>query len=285
MAVHKGKTMRNYWSCSKLADWIRGTSKPDAMELGAWSDWEQYAQATHPVRYWLVEHALDTVQRIIYWPADQVNSVRYWLNNRFVARTHALTSSSLKPGAYHELDTRILHCVFDELVNFVEVEKAWMQVCFGDKATRKKYALPFWRQQWWTRWFMTWRNRRAGLDHLAWEMSLTNKEYVDPEDPNYGELTSQAVNAKEVYALYFWWTVTRPARPDPYAASGWTAYCEASREANGGKLFPTGKQDSPELQAQSKKTHDKLTKLEASYEAEDEAMLINLIKVRRSLWT
>ena len=277
--------MREYWSCSKVADRIRGTIKPDALELGKWNDWEEYAQATHPIRYWIVEEAFDAVQNFINWPATQINGVRYWLNNRFVARTHALTSSSLKPGQYHELDTRILHCVFDELVNFVEVEKAWMQVCFSDEDVRKKYSLPFWRKQWWTRWFMTWRCPQAGIDHLLWEISLTNNEYLEETDPEYGKPTYQALRAQEVLDLYRWWTVVRPARPDPYEASGWTAYCEASRAATGGKLHFSSGKDSPELKKLCKATHAKLDKIDAAYEKEDDEKLIQLIKIRKSLWT
>ena len=278
--------MKEYWSCSKIADKIRGTIKPAALELDKWNDWEEYARATHPVRYWLVEEVMDAAQEFINWPATQINGVRYWLNNRFVARTHTLTSSSLKPGQYHELDTRILHCVFDELVNFVEVEKAWMQVCWGEEATRAKYALPFWRKQWWTRWFMTWRNPRAGIDHLLWEIKLVwTEDQVGSDSKLLGQPTEQAVRAQMIMDLYTWWTQIRPARPDPYEASGWTAYCEASRKANGGKLGWSGSNDSVELKKMSKAAHKKMDKMDKDYEAEDEAMLIKLIKIRKSLWT
>ena len=277
--------MREYWSCGKFADWIRGTAKPNWLELKAWNDWEEYARAAHPVRYWIVEEGLDAVQDFLNWPATQINSVRYWLNNRFVARTHALTSSSLRPGQYHELDTRILHCCFDELVNFVEVEKAWMQVCWGDEATRKKYDLPFWRKQWWTRWFREWRCPQAGLDHLAWEIALTDEEFLDDDKKHEAKPTSQAERAQEILDLYTWWTQGRPARPDPYEASGWTAYCEASREATGGKLTFDGRNDSAELKQMSKNAHKRLDQMEEDYDAEDTERLIQLIRIRKSLWT
>jgi len=268
-----------------LADWIRGTAKPGFLELGAWDSWEQTARLAHPVRYWLAETALDAVEDIVRWPAEQINSVRYWLNNRFVSRTHALTSR-LKPGAWHEFDERILHCLFDELVNFVEVEKAWMQVCWGDAATREKYALPFWRRQWWTRWFREWRCPQAGLDHLAWEISLVwTEDQVGADSKLLGQPTDQAGRAQEILDLYTWWTKTRPARPDPYEASGWTEYCEASRAATGGKLSFSGRGDSAELKRMSKDAHKQLDRMEADYEAEDTERLIQLIRIRKSLWT
>jgi hypothetical protein len=80
--------------------------------------------------------------------------------------------------------------------------------------------------------------------------------------------------------------VTYRNRPDPYDASGWTAYCEASRESNGGSLWRSlGADKTPELKAMSDTAHEKLREIEAAYEAEDEAMMIRLIKARDSLWT
>jgi hypothetical protein len=107
---------------------------------------------------------------------------------------------------------------------------------------------------------------------------------AEPGEKGYGEPTYQAKAAKEIIELYTWWTVTYRNRPDPYEASGWTAYCEAARLANGGKLsFSSDK--TPELAEMSKTAMDKLHQMEADYEAEDEAMMIRLIKIRQSLWT
>jgi hypothetical protein len=115
-------------------------------------------------------------------------------------------------------------------------------------------------------------------------MTLTNTDWCEPDHPEYGKPTGQALRAKELKELYVWWTVTYRARPDPYDASGWTAACEAQREANGGKLsFSTPKD--PVLKKASDKAHKLLQKIEEGYEAEDEAMMIRLIKARDSLWT
>jgi hypothetical protein len=60
------------------------------------------------------------------------------------------------------------------------------------------------------------------------------------------------------------------------------AACERARELNGGKLsFSTP----PGLKKEHDRAHKLLTKMEATYEAEDEAMMIRLIKVRNGLWT
>ena len=78
---------------------------------------------------------------------------------------------------------------------------------------------------------------------------------------------------------------SRPARPYPYEVSGWTAYCEKSREANGGKLSCSSKTDSAELKQLLKSAHKKLDQIEAEHEAEDTEMLIKLIRIRKGLWT
>jgi hypothetical protein len=115
-------------------------------------------------------------------------------------------------------------------------------------------------------------------------MSLTNSEWCEPDNPEYGKPTLQAVRAKEIKELYLWWTETYRNRPDPYDASGWTAYCELSRLANGGKLY-FGADKTPELKKASNLAHKELQKIEKAYEKEDEAMMIRLIKARDSLWT
>jgi len=166
-------------------------------------------------------------------------------------------------------------------VDFVEIEQAWSHIAWDDQA-RVKYRAPFWASGWF-RW-RVWRCPEAGLDHLNWAMTLTNSDWCEPDHPDYNKPTGQAIRAKEIKELYMWWTTVYPNRPDPYEASGWSAYCEAQREANGGRLSFSGEKD-PVLKKQSDKAHKLLQRLEADYEKEDEAMMIRLIKIRNSLWT
>jgi hypothetical protein len=117
-------------------------------------------------------------------------------------------------------------------------------------------------------------------------MSLTNSDWCEPDNPEYGKPTLQAVRAKEIKELYLWWTTVYPTRPDPHDASGWTAYCELSRLANGGGFMDILKADkSPELKKASNLAHKELQRIEKAYAKEDEAMMIRLIKARDSLWT
>lgn len=267
-----------YWSCSNLANIIRGTKKPYALEWGAWDDWHTEAKLAHPFRYWVAEELFGDVQDIIGYIPDKINSFRCYLNNRFITKTHALTSN-LDRGKYHEYDTRILYCLFDELVNFVEVEKAHMKVCWNPDE-QAKYAAPTW--PWWTRWLTEWRCDEAGIAHLDWEAALTNDEWLDKDDPDYGKLTTQAISAIELKELYTWWKTIRPNRPDPYDLSGWTALYE-EREGENCRYMWNDKTD--EEKEKSRICLDKLHEIEIQYDNEDEEMMIRLIKIRKSMWT
>ena len=245
-----------YWSNSKIADWVRGIPKGGAKTGPDWHKWEKEAKATHPIRYWIVEEGFDKVQTFIRLPVDTLYNAKYYINNRFVTRTHSLTAHSrdIRPGDWCDVGNRFLPCLFNELVDFVEIEQAWFHIAWDDEA-KAKYDAPFWARGWF-RW-RTWRCPQAGLDHLDWAIALDEEE---------GAPTRQSIAAKEIKELYLWWTQTYRNRPDPMEASGWSAYCAKRREKEGG-IF--GSEDETEEEQQ----------------AEDEAMMIRLIKIRQALWT
>jgi len=271
----------HYWTIGPFADWLRGTPKLKCGTSEEWNDWEDRAKAAHPVRWWIAEEGLDFLQRIVYYIPDKLNDIRYYINNRWVSHSHRLTAHprDIKPGNWCDVGNRFLPCLFNELVDFVEIEQAWHHCIWSDEA-KTKFNVPWYRKGW-LRW-RTWRCPEAGLEYLRWAETLTNKEFIqegEKEEPTY-----QAKAAKEIIELYTWWTVTYRNRPDPYEASGWTAVCEESRLANGGRLN-FGTEKDPVLKKKSDKAHKLLQKIEAEYAKEEEAMMIRLIKIRESLWT
>ena len=273
---------RNYWTCSKFADWLRGTAKGGAKTGLEWRQWKKASKEKHPIRYWIAEEGLDQLQDFIFWPIDKLYAIKYWIVNRYVSKTHALTSN-LKKGQYHEIDTRMIHCLFDELVNFVEIEQAWSHIVWDDKA-HKMFEVPWYAKGWFrTR---TWRDPEAGISYLTWASKLTFKEDYgfEPSDPNYGKPTPQAETATETLVLYYWWKDIRPARPDPHDASGWTELCNRRRSNVDADMWWIEDQTDDE-KAETRSSLDICNKLEAEYDKEDEDMLIRLIKIRRGLWT
>lgn len=270
----------NYWTCSKFADRLRGTTSPTSATGKEWNEWTRNAKLAHPFRYWLAESALGKLQEIIESPASAVHSVKYWLANRYTAKTHALTSN-LKKGQWHEFDTRLLYCTFDSLVNFIEIEQAAHYLIWMPKEERAQYNAPFHAFGFWRSY--TWRSPAAGIACLTWQANLTNTDWVPEDDPDYGQPTQQAVAAKEILELYTWWKNIYPNRPDPHDVSGWSAICDKKHDQNADDFFfDDGDEEYREL---SNKALILTGQIEEQYEAEDTEMLIRLIRVRKSLWT
>ena len=101
-----------YWSCSKFADWLRGTKKLSAGTSEEWDDWTTAAQIKHNFRYWLAEEALGHIQDFVTAPARGIHSVKYYINNRWVSRTHGLTAHprDIAPGQWRDVGNRFLPC-------------------------------------------------------------------------------------------------------------------------------------------------------------------------------
>jgi hypothetical protein len=274
--------MRNYWTCSKFADWLRGTPKIKCGTGKQWHEWEKAAKASHPIRWWIAEEGLDHIQDVWCWIPERINDVRYYINNRWVTRTHALTAHArdIPRGQWRDVGNRFLPCLFNELVDFVEIEQAWHHCIWSDEA-KKEFEVPWYRKGW-LRW-RTWRCPEAGIAYLEWAKTLTTEEFLDDGEKHKAEPTHQAKAAMEMLELYHWWKNVYPNRPDPYDVSGWTAYCEL-RRANGYHLLDM-EDKSPEEAKMSKDSLDALHSLEAKYTQEDEDMMIRLIKIRESLWT
>lgn len=246
----------NYWSCSKVADKIRGFKKPKALSLEGWEDWNNNLKKESPIRYWASEELLDVLQDIVYFPSDIYRFIKNYIRNRYIDKTHVL-STGLTPGKYYEFDHRVLYGLFNELVNYVEVELAHTSLW----DTSKKYK------------FVKGRCVEAGLDSLYWAKNLKYGENdgVDENDELYGKPTEQAKVAEKTLELYNWWKFGRPNRKCPMDVSGWGKICSMPKE---------------QVNAEEKKDALlKLREIETFQEDEDTEKLIELIKIRKSLWT
>lgn len=240
-----------YWSCSKLADRIRGTRKPFALGWDEWDHWNAEAKQAHPFRYWVADVALNWLQDAIFWPRTKYRAIDAYFHNRFIDRSH-LIETGLEPGYYHEFEDKILHGLFHELVEFVEIEVSLQERAWND-GPRKPRRLAEW-----------------GIKHLEWEMALVYGE--DPgtpkDDENYGKPTHQAIAALETMRLYKWWKETRPNRPDPH---------DIFTDEDHDKMF------SHDGTLDHKFKH--LIDVEAQYDREDSDYLVRLILHRKCLWT
>lgn len=252
--------MSSYWSCSKFADWLRGKAKPRSATSEEWDAWEKQAKEKR-IRYWLAEEGLDYLQQFLFSPATLYRFIRRYIRNRWVNKSHALTSK-LKKGEWHDLDSRILHSLFNEFVDFIETEQAWSYAQTDKKLYKCQWHDLFFR-------FKSWRNIDAGMAYLDWASKLTYDNHNHLKDKNLSnQLTPQAKAAKESLVLYNWWKHERPNRLDLYKMEG--------EDIDSGCLLKTfSEYDS------AKKRMD----IEQERNEEDTEMLIRLIKIRQNLWT
>ena len=229
---------------------------PQSATWDEWQEWKDQARK-HKVRWFLADTFPFWWRRTFIWPIEKIKS---WLRYRTFDRYHII-KTTLKPD-YHDMDTRLLYAMFDMLVDFVEVEKAWMNVI-----CKKRKPWYGWRRTPW------WRSRSEGLAYLEWEIGLG-----EPNLPKEERNEQQAKDAQEIKYLYTWWKDVRPNRPDPDQVSGWDKVCDKWD-------ILSEKDNSEEKKSEVDAARKKLNALEKEYEDEDTAMMKRLIDVRKALWT
>lgn len=240
----------HYWSCSRFADWVRGTPKPPGGTAEEWDAWDQQAKAAHPIRFWLTEEGLNKIQDTLNFPADVWRTVRTYLLNRFVYEYHLLRADRefIRPGDYRDFGDRILPCLFSSFARWVE--------------------------------------RDIGLEHFEWEKDLvTDDSYgVDETHPEWGKLTRQALKAREVILLHWWWRSVRPNRVPADAKSMEFYLLMTEKYDKEGRLWGLTRHFTPEELTTFRELHAEEDRIEQEYYDEDTAMLNRLIALRRELW-
>lgn len=260
-----------------MTDAVVLRDKPYAATAREWREWERSTRDSQPLAYWLNEVALEWGRKMFEKSKYPYDAVRTFFRYRVFDRYH-LIDTGLEPG-YHDADARILHGLFNLLVDFVEVEKAWMHVVF-DKDERNKRKHPWWSIGW-TR-FRSHRDPAAGIDHLRWESMLDS-----PDRHESDRSPTQAETAREILVLYYWWKNIRPTRVDPMIASGWSAYCDERRERSKGDTwdFLDMEDENPEEKEKTRIMLEENRRIEAEYDREDDEMLMRLLKIRKAMWT
>jgi hypothetical protein len=170
-----------YWSNSNFANKLRGVNKPPYLSIDEWKKWQKTIKLINPLGNYLASK-LNTLQDIIYSPIDLYKSIKGYFYNRFIIKTHVLTST-LKKGEWYDLDQRILYSVFNELKNFVEIECATNYFSL-DTLEHLSYN----------------GNSNKGISSLLYTAKLTYEE-----GEKKGLPLPQAIEAIEVLELYSWW--------------------------------------------------------------------------------
>lgn len=181
------------WSNTKWANLIKrkfGIPTPVALSMKGWDEYtEKYGN--HIVMK--LFDVLDEIQSVVFYPTHLYNKFASYVRNRFVHKTHYL-KTNLDVGRYHEFEDRILHGMFNEFVNFIQMEKGYVP---------RKHL------------FDRGGSGERAMEYLNWEIN-------ECENPK------QAEQARWELDAYNWWVYKRPYRPDPYEESGLTRYYEAN---------------------------------------------------------
>ncbi|MGZ8924341.1 MAG: hypothetical protein ACXW2E_00525 [Nitrososphaeraceae archaeon] len=185
-----------YWSSSKLAEWIKRKvgieSSDDGLTFDGWKEWENNYKSNHPIAYYITEKLLNNIQDIVHFPFDVYKETRRYIRNRFILQTH-LIDTKLEKGNWYITYNRILYGMFESLVDYVEIDQAFMYLKFE---LCKPY--PNWRKV---------PSRELGMARLKWESSLLIDDVY---------FSRQAMVAREVIELYTWWKDIRPNRVNKF---------------------------------------------------------------------
>jgi hypothetical protein len=264
--------MKEYWSCTKFADYIRGIEKPNSADFKGWDDWDKEGKQKNPIRFWFVETFLDKVQDIIMSPIDLYYSIKYYIDNRWVTKTHCLIAhpNDIKPGSWRDEGDRFLPCLFNSLVDYVEVSVAQNYILWSDKDVKEQYAAPFYSSGPFR--LRSWRCLEAGLDYLNRAKMITYTDKCGSE-----RFTTQAINAAEILELYNWWKDVYPTRIDPIDASGLSEFYDEHPS-----VFSENFSEKEKIRLRT--LLNKCNEIEDMYKSEDTEMMVRLIKVRDSMW-
>lgn len=249
----------------KIKNWFN-YNPPGSLSSKGWRLFNNEFKTRAPVRYWLTHEFREFVIQPIKIKYKKISE---WVRYRTFDRYHIL-KTGLPPG-YNDVDTKMLYTNFTMLKDFVECEQAWQKYCWSDDGYK---SAP-----WYTKLPLYWkifefRSPKLGIEHFEWASTLD-----DPNLPLHKRAVGQAEDAREILALYYWWTRDRPARVEiehgSYSDQGFGIL---------GALDSDFDQNAADYIEYKKSITEAIDQEQAWYE-EDTAMLVRLMKIRRGLWT
>lgn len=195
----------SYWSSSSLSKYLKkraGIETPFALSLDDWRKWRENFKNTAPVTYFITESLLNRLQRYVCIPGDLLHSVSVYWSNAIKNKIHYL-KTGLPVGTFYDTDLRMLCANMNALVDFIEIEWAWLHT-WTDEG--KVYLKDFRRYG---------RSWEAGIKYIE---TTLNDEYEIPDwynperlhDVEYVEACrEQHLKDKEVvrelFVIYSWW--------------------------------------------------------------------------------
>lgn len=226
---------------------------PSSATGEVWDRWQRLTKSRYPILYFLRQR-VPTMVRV---KIRQTNDKIWWVRYRTINRNHVMRIRDLKPG-YYEPETKILYASFSLLREYVEVGLACRNFRWYEDRIPK--WVPKWLKSRWPRKI----DPEAGIAYLRWEIEDEDVQVNSP---------AQSETAATIMRLYLWWTQEREERIDPHEDY---RIWEGVERPEG--LFTGGTPAYSEAL-------DAMSKANDFYEAQDQAMLVKLISVRRFLWS
>ena len=239
---------------------------PSALSSKGWRLFNKEFKEVAPIRHYIREN----FRKTFIWPIKwKYEAVRDWIRYRTYDQYHKL-NTGLKPG-YYSIETQMLNVNFNMLKEFVEVEQARHHLwCCSedDNRTWCEKHMPFYYK------FYPFNRPDLGIKHFEWAATLD-----DPSLPIHERCEYQAIQAREILALYKWWVNQRPARKE-------IEYIGYDEQGLGslGCFDDDFDINAPDYIAH-RKNMEESSKQEAEWEEEDTEMLVRLVKIRQGLWT
>ena len=211
----------------------------------------QERKTKNPFLYFVYVSVPEFIEDALLWPQRKYSDIFYWIYYRTTGKYNVI-KLDLKPG-YYDADTKIEHALWTILVDFIEVEAAWMS-CVCDDEKRKKFKRE--------RRFGKFRSRELGIEWVDFQIACGEP------DSNGISYSKQKVNEiqqlKDAYLYYKDERITYTKQIDD--------------------LYKTIRLDNA-VKAERSKTYDKISKLENKITKLDDKHLINIVKNRQYMWT
>lgn len=262
-----------------------------SMTVDEFDGFDQKYKAELPCRFFLLETIPDFLRKVKRRVINPIRNLQYAVFHRTLGRFH-MVNTHLEPG-YYDKDTIMLHANFSLLVDLVEVEHAHIpskEDAKGDRSLRNIRR----KSKWIPMYHLVYRSATRGVNELEERVRLGEAEIdevilVHGELPEFAKHSLEALEFdKTVLKLYRWWTEERPTQwaalesMDPMAEFRATVGKDV-----GGMSILSKKMEAkyPEAFKKVKKMTTNKHYLEMILQDEDQEMLMELIKIRRSMWT
>lgn len=259
----------SHWK--RFVEWMK-FNPPIALSWDGWDDFREEFKAKAFIRYTIVETIPDAFSTFFGPVTRSWTRTKDFCRYRFIKRhRYHLVETGLKPN-YYEIETQMLHANFNMLVSYVERQKSAVGMAFDSD----NYPRP---KGWWWKKYTDWKMPEYGLSYLDWEVTLDKDATLEEQQWDGVSAPTQAQAAREVLVLYRWWT-------QEWKSTDEIEYPESpSKDGDPFSMF-SDKYDrtTPEHIAWQKLGAERDKEIH-NMEEQETAMLLRLIKIRKSLWT